>query len=357
MAYSPDQITQLALLVKEGVQSRGTVSDLSLPLQNYTFPKFMAKGKLPEGASDDSGTSMTFRIMTSFADNFRVTGLMDTNNTGRNENVARGTVKWSKQDTSCSYDIDEPEFNGKGMQQIANHLELLMHGMYNSFYQGMERLIYTQPSGPDESPFGVLGLPHWLVNDTTSTTPAFTGGNPTGFSAGAAGISSTTYTGWDNCTFGFPLIDWDFIDALFKAFYLTKFEAPHKFPQTNTGKSGYFFATTYDNVAALRKVLRSANENYGTKEVLAFKDIVLNSQQIEASSYLTQNSGGVVPTNVFYAVNLAHLGFKAKASKQMKLTDPIRRPDAYSVYDVFLYNWMQGWCDNRREAGFVCGQQ
>ncbi len=212
------------------------------------------------------------------------------------------------------------------------------------------------PASASESPFGVCGFPYFLVLDTASTTPAFTGGNPAGHTAGAAGIDSATYTGWDNCTFGFPSIDWPFVDALFQAFFLTKFQAPHKYKQSSTGKSGYFFATTFDNVANMRALLRGANENYG-KDVMGFANVVLNSQEIEPCAYLTQNSGGAVPTNVFYAINKAHLGFKAKPGSSGKWMDPIQRPDAYDVRDVFMKQWMQGWCDNRREAGFVCGQQ
>ena len=90
---------------------------------------------------------------------------------------------------------------------------------------------------------------------------------------------------------------------------------------------------------------------------MGFANVVLNSQEIEPCSYLTENSGGSVSANIFYAVNKEHLGFKHKPGQSMKWMDPIRRPDAYDVRDVFMKQWMQGWCDNRREAGFVCGQQ
>lgn len=353
MPYTPDQINDLFLSVREGVQERGKWADTSLPYQNFFFSRFMEEGKLPEG--DSTGTTMTFRVQYANTSNFRITGLYDTNNTGIAKGLTYGTVKYSKQDVSVSYDVDEEVFNSDDEDKVLDYIDFRYHQGWNDFYLGMESAIFAQPSGPSESPFGILGFPHWLVLDTGSTTPSFTGGNPSGFTAGAAGIDSATYTGWDNCTFGFPSINWDFIDALFYAFFLTNFKAPHQHPENGTGKSGYFFATTWNNVAGLRKLLRTANENYGRKEVMAFADIVLNSQEIEPSAYLTQNSGGSVPSEVFYAINKAHLGFKGKPGKSMKWTDPIRRPDAYSVRDVFMPNWMQGYCDDRRQAGFVAG--
>jgi hypothetical protein len=351
MPFGPNDIDDLALSVKEGVQKRGTWSDISLPYVNFVFPRFMEEGKLPLGKNDGSGTTMTFRVQIGNTNTFRITGMFDTNNTARGNVLKRGTVLWSKQDVSFTYDVDEPEFNTDDEDQVLDHLDLKMHEAWNSFYLGMEAAIFSQPSGPDEAPFGILGFPHWLVLDTTSNG-AFTGGNPTGFTAGAAGLDSATYTGWDNYTFGFDAIGWDFVDQLFKAFFKTKFKAPHKYKQSNTGKNGFFFMTGYDNVSNLRKLLRGANENYG-KEVMGFADVVLNSQEIEPSDYLTEN----FTNDIFYAVNKAHLGFKSQPGKSMKWTDPIRRPDAYSVRDQFMPNWMQGWCDNRREAGFVAARR
>lgn len=334
----------------EGIQDRGKYTDISLPYQNFMFAKFMDEGgKLPLG--DVQGTTMTFRVHYQNSSTARLTGLFDTNNTSRAKGLATGTVKMSKQDVSYTYDIDEAIFNQADEYRIVEHIERLYHAAMNDWFVFMEQSMFSQPASSTDSPFGILGLPHWLVLDTASTTPSFTGGNPTGFTAGAAGLDSATYTGWDNCTFGYSTIDWNFVESLFSAFFLTSFKAPHSYPKSSTGKKGYFFATTLDVVNKMRNLLRSANENYG-KDVMGFANVVLNSQEIEPSSYLTQTS----TNNIFYAVNMEHMGFKAQEGKQGKWTDPIRRPDSYSVRDVFMPNWLQGWCDNRREAGFVCAQ-
>jgi hypothetical protein len=346
--FLPSDIDDLALSVMEGVQTPGKYTDISLPDQNYVFSRFMEEGKLPLG--EGSGTTMTFRIQYANTSNARITGMFDTNNTGRRPVLARGEVKYSKVDVSYTWDVDEPEFQTDDSRKVVDYLKLLMHVAWNDFYKFCEELIFAQPSGPDEVPFGILGFPHWLVLDTASSEPSFTGGNPSGFTSGAAGLSSSTYEGWDNLTWGFSAINWDFVDNLFTSFFKTNFVAPHKYPKSSTGKSGYFIATTLANINALRALLRGANESYG-KDVMGFANVMLNSQEIEPSAYLTRTS----TNNIFYAINKAHLGFKMR-SGGFKWLPPVQRPDAYSVRDAFMPVWFQGWCDNRREAGFVCAQ-
>lgn len=347
---APDAIDDLVLSVMEGIQERGSYTDISLPYQNFTVTEFLDEnGMLPNG--DVQGTTMTFRVHYQNNTTFRITSMYDTNNAGRAKGLAQGTVKMSKQDVGFFYDVDEPIFNAPDEYRIIDHIKRLYHSAENDYYVGMESAIYNQPTGPDESPFGILGLPHWLVLDTALTTPSFTGGNPSGFTAGAAGLSSATYSGWDNLTWGFTTIDWNFVESLFSAFALGNFEAPDPYPASKTGKSGYFFKTTLDNINKMRNLLRSANENYG-KDVMGFANVVLNSQELKFSSYLTQTA----TNNIFYAVNKAHLGFKSQKGKEGRWTKPITRPDANSVRDVFKSSWIQGWCDDRRQAGFVCAQ-
>jgi len=348
--YSPSTIRDLHIATRENAVGNGAWADVSLSKQNHFFPRFLDKGKMQE----DFGTKLTIRLQTAFAQTARTTGLFDQANVAiRRNTLTSGEVDWSKHDVSYSYDQDEPMFNGTDWQKIVDVTELLVHGAYNDWFEFAEDLLFSMPSGPNETPQGFYGLPYWLVLDATQLTPAFAGGNPSGFTSGAAGINADTYTGWKNLTWGHNGMDFEFIDAVRKAMWMGKFESPKAYKAAQTGRSGTFTATTYANVEGLIKLLRASNENYGEnamgKNVNA--SVMVGTQKVEACAKLTEESA--TNDDIWYSVNLAHLGVKGIGGKIMDWMDPMLRPGTTDVYDVFMKTWMQSLCDNRREAGFV----
>lgn len=348
-----EDIDDLAASVLEGVQGMGKVTDVSFPYQNVMFPRFMEKGKIPTDKEGDIvGTKMTFRVDTAQSTSFRYTGLFDSNNEGRTTGLQTGSVSLTKMDVSTHYDVDEDYFNGKTPYQVINHIKRLIRKEEMGFAKGCEEGMFNMPAGPNDRPLALLGLPYWLVLDTTSTTPDFTGGNPSGHTAGCAGLSSSDIAAWDNLTWGYTAINMDFVENLHTSFFMTNFMAPVPFAENNTGNKGWFFCTTLGMTNKLRRFLASMNQNYGS-DVMGSKGVPLNGQDIEPCSYLTQTS----TNDIMYAVNLAHLGIKAPPGKEGKWLPPKQRPDAYSVRDLFRPAWFQFWCDDRRQAGFVCARQ
>lgn len=348
--YSPQNITDLHIATRENAVGKGAWADVSITKQNHFFNRFLDKGKLIE----DFGTKLTFRLQVAYAQTARTTGLFDQANVAiRRNTLVSGEVPWSKHDVSYSYDQDEPMFNGTDWQKIVDVTELLVHGAYNDWFEFAEDLLFTMPASASEVPQGFLGLPYWLVVDATELTPAFAGGNPSGHTAGAAGIDADTHTGWKNLTWGHNGMDFEFIDSVRDAMWQGNFESPKPYKAAQTGRTGTFNATTKGNVQGLIKLLRSSNENYGDDAMGKNRNMTVpvNGQKVEACAKLTEESA--TNDEIWYSVNMAHLGIKGIGGKTMEWFDPILRPGTTDVYDVFMKTWMQMFCDNRREAGFV----
>jgi len=93
------------------------------------------------------------------------------------------------------YDQRLPAFQ-RGGTAIVNLVRTKYVGMMVSFYEYLEEVLWSKPddSADTKTPFGVA---YWVVKNATE---GFSGGNPSGFTSGAADIDSDTYTRWKNYT-------------------------------------------------------------------------------------------------------------------------------------------------------------
>jgi len=162
-------------------------SDISLEHQEYVSSKIVTEKNVKE----KGGSKLSFRVQTKNTQLAVNTGLYAQDVTGVEDVMDTGEVPWTKQSVPWSYDIDEDLFQSD-RETIIKEMLIREHTAMNDLAELNEQNLWTAPtSSTDKRP---MGIPYWLVKDAT-TTPggAFNGGNPSGFSAGAAGLSSTTY--------------------------------------------------------------------------------------------------------------------------------------------------------------------
>lgn len=356
----PHQIDNLANMVVERNLGKpgGGFTDISLSDQNFMCKKIMEMGNVNE----KPGPQLKFNVMHDYADTTRWSGLYDTDTPAIKTNTqVKGTVNWSKLTTSMSYDVDEPEFQS-GDITIIDMLEERKHQAMNSRFVKLEEAIFSQPVSSSQENPPITGLPHWLV-PATSETAGFNGGNPTNFSSGAAGISSTTYTGWKSYNVGFKnALGWDnFVDPLLQALDFTNFVAPDPVPDLSTGKPKQtrFIVTTYAVKRGLRKLLRKSNESVRYIDLFNDEGDVIKGTKVVWSKYLDRTAGsdnGTVASGYndpTYALNFAYLYVTFQKGKKEVWSQPIIRAGSHSMRDKFLDSWMAVYCTNRRELGFV----
>jgi hypothetical protein len=191
-----------------------------------------------------------------------------------------------------------------------------------------------------------MGIPFWIQKDA-STTPAgaFNGGNPTGFTSGAASISSTTYPKWKNWTFGYTAVTPDDVVVKIKrSLYETKFTAPNPHPELGYGSAQYQIFTTYDVREPLERLAESRNDNLGNDVAKYINNVLVGGVPVEAVHYLDSNDGTADP---IYGINWRAIRPFVKRGANMRQTKK-KAPLQHTVRQIHYDTWMNFGCYNRR---------
>lgn len=344
MAFiAPNNIADFTAATLNSFQ-KNTWVDLSLSLVNYYgVSKVFQKSKMVE----DGGSQIQWEVQVSTSGNSRFTGMYAVDQTAIADVLVSAQVPWRKLTGNYSYCVDEDSFQS-GPETIVRLLKIREHDALSQIINRQETAIWTAPSSSTDST--LMGVPFWIKKDATTTVGgAFNGGNPTGFSSGAGGISSTTYSAWKNWTFGYTLISRDdLIAKMNKACFNTNFQSPVPFAALGkTQSSNYAFCTTYAVLEGMKKLLEARNENLGY-DLSSPNAPVYMGNPIVPVAYLTTNDS----TDPIYGINWDSLRPFVKKGWDMRRHPPKEAPNQHGVYTVHIDTWENITCWNRR-ANFV----
>lgn len=337
MALRPDGIDDFVNLTLSNFKMNQWV-DLSLEFPEYVSSRIVNEKKLVERGGPD----IRFKLQTKNTGLARWTGMYDQDVTGVEDLTIEGVIPWRKATVNWSYDIDEPLFQ-TDRETIVGELMVREHACMNDMTELMEEALWSAPSSStDDRP---MGVPFWIQKDASTTAAgAFNGGNPSGFSAGAAGISSTTYTRWKNWTFGYTDVNDTLITRVKKALYNTDFKAPNPHPELGYGKSDFSIFTVYDVREPLERLAETRNDNLGNDVAKYINNVLIAGIPVEAVHYLDSNDGTADP---LYGVNWKAFRPFVKKGADMRQTlkkAPLQR----TVRQVHYDTWMNYACYNRR---------
>jgi hypothetical protein len=338
MPLTPDQVDDIVTTTISNFK-RMKYTDISLEYQHYCSQEVLDDKRVVE----QGGPDIRFDVKHSNTGTYEHLGLFSTVNTNVEDVMTQGTLPWRKQGVHYSYDVDEAAFQSS-REMIVNLLAVREHNALNDWVVGCEIDMWSQPASTSD--LRPMGIPFWIKKDAT-TTPggAFNGGNPTNFTAGAAGISSTTYPAWRNWTFGYtnPTTD-DLVAKIKKSLYHTNFVAPNPSPQLGYGKADYQIYTTYGVVDALERLAETRNDNLGSDVAKYIGMVTVGRVPMKAVPYLTANDS----TAPLYGVNWRALRPYVLTGKFMRRTGPVQAPKQPTVRNVFLDTWMNWACVDRR---------
>ncbi len=345
MALYPDQLDDFVNLTLARFR-RGTWNDISLPFQEYIFPSRIIQSKR---LKEKGGESLKWKVQVRNTGTARHTGLFDTNQTSVKDLTVGASAGWTFQTVNWSYDVREDDFQGDDMTRIVREIEIREHSMWNDFFQLMEVALWSAPSSSSQNPRVPSGIPFWLQKASTPT-PSFQGGNPSGFTDGAGGISSTTYTTWKNWAGNYTDINRpDLISKMREAMYKTKFVAPKKYSETTNGSSAFEHFTTYRVVSPLEALLENRNENLGTDLAKYEGSVIYRSTPITPVPYLDENDS----TDPIYGVNFNYFTYFVKSGWDMKLMPVKESPHQRNVRERHMDHSGNFAAIDRRQAGYV----
>jgi len=337
MALLPHNVDDFVALTLPEFK-RGSWTDLALEYTEYVSAQLLSSKSVVE----QGGPSISFRIKTRNTGNARTSGLFDQDITKVEDVMISASVPWAKQTTNFSYDVDEPEFQSD-RETIIKILQIRKHDAESDMAELMEQLFWSAPtSSTDAKPFGI---PFWIQKSSTTPAGGHTGGNPGGFAAGCAGVSSTDYPRWRNWSFNYtqPTTD-DLVKKVKKALAFTNFVAPVPHPELGFGKSDYNIYTTYRVMEPLERLAETRNDNLGSDLAKYIGTVTIGGVPVKWVPYLEAND----TSDPLYGVNWRTLRPIIKKGANMRLNPPIQGARQHTTRTVHIDNWMNWIAYNRR---------
>jgi len=341
----PDKIDDFVNLTLDRFKKKRWV-DISLDYQHHIFASrtFQGQAKDPERG----GVQLNWKLQTDNTGTFKDSAMFAVDQTGVKNLTIEAKQPWSKQTVNFSYDIHEDVFQSD-METIVRELEVREHSMYNDYFEGMEERLWGAPSSDTQDPRPPSGIPFWLQKNASD---GFTGGNPSGFSSGAAGVNTTTYANWKNYVAGYTTVSRDdLVTKWRKACAYTKFQAPKQYAelQGKVRDSDYAFYTTWTVLEALEKILETRNDNLGVDLAKYMDSTVFKGNPVTWVPYLTEND----TSNPVYGVNWRKTKYFYKKGAYMQRHKPIQAARQHTVREVHMDSWGNFACYDRRQGGFV----
>jgi hypothetical protein len=239
-------------------------TDIVSPLQEHVFLSRILK---KEKVGFHAGTSIQFNVQVNPSGAARMTGMMATDVVNIADLMTTAVLPWRHANTNWGVDLREIAMN-REPRKIVDIVKERRAGAMISLAELLETQGWTAPTSSTDST-NMFGIPYWIVPNATQ---GFNGGNPFGFSAGAGGLSSTTYPNWANYTDQYvDPTKLDLIRRWRRAAYFTNFMSPVNtdIPTYNTGnKYGYY--TTYFIIQRVEEACEQQNDNLGND--IASKD-------------------------------------------------------------------------------------
>lgn len=320
---------------------RGRFTDIYQRYQNYVSSRIM-KDKV---VTEQGGANITFNLKKSATGNARTAGLYDVNRTNVTDVMIQGTIPWKFLTTSWAYDIYEDIFQ-TDRETIVRQLMVREMDAKFDMVELNETLMWNAPSGSsDTRPWS---LPFWMQADSSSSASEgdFTGGNPTGFSAGAAGVDSDTYPNWKNYAFNYVSTSTDdLIRKIKRALVYTNFQAPVPHPTIGFGEASTEIYTTYRVIAECEALAETRNDRLGSDLARFIGQTTIGGVPMRTVMYLEANDSA----DPLYGVDWSAIRPFIRKGCNMRKQGPYRAPNQRNVREVHYDTAMNYACYDRRK--------
>lgn len=320
---------------------RAKWTDLYYDLQEYiALPNILKK----EQVKFAGGAGIRRNIMIDTTGNARHVGLFAQDSTNISDVLHKLRVPWRHTTTSYAFDEREEEFNS-GEAEIVDLIKIRRTDGMASLAMLLEDTWWSKPadSSDEVTPFGI---DYWFVPNASE---GFFGGNPAGFSAGAANVDSSAYTRWKNYTARYAAVSKDdLILKMRRAYRRIMFKPPVPNPNYARGADRYRIYVNNDTLEGMETIGESQNENLG-KDLAPYQDqMVFKSVPIQWVPALDANEVDPV-----YMTNWAHFYPFFQKNEYLKESGPLRKAGQHRVIEVHIDLTWNTLCTNRRRQALI----
>jgi len=335
MGLNFKDIDDAVLLTQNSLIERGAFLDLQTDLSDHIAVREMweARQKKFEG-----GLDWTFNAQVDHNHSARAVGLYENDGSANTDTMIEGKVGIRHVNAHYIYDQREPAFQ-RGGTAIVDLVKTRYTGMMVSFYELLEEFLWSKPadSSDTKTPHGIL---MYLVKNATE---GFNGGNPVGFTSGAAEIDSTAQARWRNWTGKYTTINKeDLLRMMRRGSRKTNFRSPisHAVPDLGSMKNGIY---TNDAVIGLmEETLESNNMNLGN-DLIKSDTVMFKGTPVQYAPKLDDDS-----TNPIYMIDWKWMAVGVMPGWENNLSAPYMVPGKHLVRRVDLDASLNLVCTNRR---------
>lgn len=345
MSYTVEQLTGLVNSVQSHY-GKNKVTDIASDLQDYVvMDKLLKEHKVVYSGGKD----YKFNVTATLGGNSRHIGLFDTDNVSVSDSVAQGTVPWKFTQTSYAFDIKEEAINSGDPEQIVDHIRLRRDREIAGMAELMETDFWTNSATSSASNKIPFGLPYWVCKVASGYTAianhGFIGSDPSGFTAGAAGLAVADYPNWQNYAGNYTNVSKaDLVKMMRRAASKCKFKSPIKHPSYDTtGRADkYQIYVNLETKEAFEDVGEAQNDNLG-RDIASMDDtITFRKNPIVWIPYLDSDASDPV-----YMINWGMFHIACMKNFMMKEnTKPA--PMQNDVVQTFVEVSWNTACENRR---------
>jgi hypothetical protein len=337
MALQYSDIDDAVVSTRNLLIKQGAFVDLQSDLTDHTAVRELWKNKRK---AFEGGYNWTFTAQMDHNHSFKAVGMYETDSSVMVDTLVEGSVSPRHVNAHYEYDQKHPAFQG-GATKIVDFVQAKQAEMTVSFWEGLEAACWTDPGATDTK--AIHGIPHWIVKGTAGQE-GFYGVNPTGYTSGCAGISSTTYPRWANYFADYTVIDEaDLLRKLIKGHYAVQFRSPLNHAEPDLGKMGNGIYVNLSTIVLLEEYLKSQNMNNGTDLAFYQGRATFKGTPIVYAPYLDNDSSDPI-----YLIDWKWLAMGVLSGWAENQTAPYMVPGKHTVRRVDLDATMEVVCTNRR---------
>ncbi len=339
MGLSFSEIDDAVLLTQELLVERGAFVDMQTDLTDHVAVREMWKTRAKKF---DGGEDWEFDVQMDHNHSARTVGLYEQDGSSENDTMKEGKVDVRHINAHYIYDNRISAFQ-RGGAKIVDFVKTKYTGMMVSFFELLEEILWSKPtdSTDDKTPFGIA---YWVVKNATE---GFNGGNPSGFTAGRAGIDTAIYPRWANWTAQYDEVSAeDLVRKMRRSHRKTNFRSPVSHATPDIGEMGNGIYLNDTVIGLLEELLESNNMNLGND--LASKDgrTMFKGTPITYAPKLDDDS-----TDPVYMLDWKKIGIGVLSGWENQLTKPYMVPNKHNVRRVDLDASLNMICtDLRRQA-------
>ncbi len=317
-----DDIQDLLTFTQSKVD-RHTYTDLMTDTtEHIALPKLMNE----ERAKETTGRDISWLLITGTDQTAKAVGLFQHDDYGRGDDAVKATIPWRHIHAYSIYDEHEVSLNG-GPEQLLDMVQVQEDKSATDTAEYFETFFWGKPatSADTLTPYGIKMYVKKSITGTsagdswTTNAGGFNGGNPTGFTSGVGGVSSSTVARWSNWACKYVQVSKkDLLRKLKYAEQKTHFVPPTDIPLNLRSNRGRAYYTGIKNTVEMNELLATQNDNLGDLQGFEGQTLFMRKPVVYVPK-LDDDSD-----NPFYGINWATMSVEVLKGWYMRRLGPNR---------------------------------